>query len=202
MAMTAHKRKKTLFFACLAGVCISLAFLGGHIHSTAYVAIVIIAVVFANAAIAGLVQSNKIWKPIMKGGAVIAVAALVTVLVTLPQAIASQEYLRLAYKWHASGSTNYPHVVPYDEYVSHSLRNEDLLTIVTGGTAAGEAITLFATWMGVACALIALWVCIFWKVSFELRVATLAGGALLALALAMGFAKLPLPGWFFIICLL
>ncbi len=196
-AMTARTLRQTVSLASAAGLTISLAFLGGHIASAIYLAIAVCAFGFAPVAIA-LLRRNRamavefIWRALI----VIMTAWLVAILISLPQIIASEEYLRLSYKWYGSGYTSYPHVVPYEEYLKWSLQGRDLLTIFTAGEAAPEGGTLFVTWIGAACAALALVAGVRRRGS-EIEPVIVAGGAMLVLALAMGFASVPPFGWLF-----
>jgi hypothetical protein len=191
IAITARPYRNIIFFASMAGVAIALALLGGHNSSAVYAALSVGAIASAAAIIALLRSEKREFGSCALRSVILLVAAGVSaVLLALPQLIATDEYLQLSYKWYGPGYTTYPHIVPYGEYVRWGLRVRDLLTIVTGGPAVPEGGTLFVTWIGAACATLALIVG-FRRRGSGLGVLLASGGLLLALSLVMAYPTIP-----------
>lgn len=139
-----------LLWALACGGFLGLGVLAGHAHG-------VVLAVLAAAVFAGFVPigasgwRGRITRSLLCGG----IAGAVGAGLSLPQLVATREYLRLAYKWYGPGHTRYPHVVPYDVYVNGSLAIADFQTALTGRfVEALDGGTLFVTLTGLTLAMI------------------------------------------------
>jgi hypothetical protein len=150
MALVKSSFKKTIIFSIIAGFFIASSFLAGHVHSV--ILSVIAAGIFAFFSLSKI-SSFKIQKLLL----LIFTGGIVTIGLSLPQLLATREYLKLSYKWYGKGHTEYPHVVPFGEFIESSLAFQDFLTAITGrGVTAVDGGTFFITITGLIFAMIGL----------------------------------------------
>lgn len=193
-SMSVLRWQQAALLASTIGIVIALSFLAGHINSPIYAVFSVCTIVAAPILIAMLQKDTVQAKQIASRALMVTILAiLVAMLVSLPQIIAAEEYLRLSYKWYGPGFTSYPHVVPFDQYISYSLQGLDLLAlfgIKEGGT------KLFITHIG-AISVIFVFLLGMSSADRNIKILTIAGVTLSVLALAIGFAKVTPLGWLF-----
>ncbi len=178
-------RRQQLAGFAVAALATALSILAGHLHAVAIgmVAAVVLAAAHARAdsrtALAALVRAGG-W------GAVVLVFAL---LLSAPQIVATQEYLRLAWKWSSQGPTRYPHVASAAEFALYSLQAVDFASLFGRHADIKDGGTLFVTYTGLA-ALVALPLTL--RQQSPQQRAVIAG-ALLLVAMSLVFAA----GWIY-----
>lgn len=122
------------------------------------------------------------------------VMVVVAIAISLPQLVATAEYLKLSYKWDGPGFTKFPHIVPYDAYLTHTLQWSDLATLLTGAAVSGDGNTLFVTLTGLVC--IGLAVFGAWH-NRRFLLVTLCATAIALFGLTLACASVPPFGWIY-----
>jgi hypothetical protein len=135
------------------GVTLALALTAGHVHS-----VVLSVIAGSTFGLFSIIEVPE--PPITKARQIAfagAIASLSALGLSLPQLLATREYLKLSYKWYGEGFTEYPHVVPFDIFLRGSLKLNDLSTLVTGKQVeALDGGTLYITITGLILCLVAL----------------------------------------------
>ena len=190
LALGSRLKYGRLVAAMAAGIATALAFLAGHAHS---VVLTLIAVAILSPIALKELDGSKarLWRLLTLAGT----AGLVSLGLVLPQLVATREYLKLAYKWYGPGATQYPHVVPFDNFQASSLKLADLHTLFTPlNSTAFDVSALFFTLTGLVCAIVAI-DSARWSDRIRLKVLCLSG--LMLFSLAFAFSAIPVLGHIF-----
>jgi hypothetical protein len=165
----------------LGGISLALSLLAGHVHSfiQAALCLFLVGAVHAIAKLSSPTRSVIV----CLGTSIIATA------ITLPQLFATNEYLKVAYKFCAAGYTKYPHVVPYEELAKNALSPHMLLSVLNlpGAMFPPDGGTLFITYTG--CFLLAV------SLTQPRRFSVWVGLTITITALVLGFSGSNILGW-------
>ena len=161
-SLRAHTPIQAVSAAAIAGALTALSLLAGHAHGP--IIILVAALLLAPAAFVSPLEGTPLLPRVLIRTAIsFSVIVAFAVALSLPQLVATIEYLEHSYKWYGPGYTTFPHVVPYDFFIQQSLRLADLSTLFTGESVSPtDGGTLFVTWVGFGCAVLAflaIWTC-------------------------------------------
>jgi hypothetical protein len=178
-------RRTQLAGFAIAALATALSILAGHLHAVAIgmVAAVVLAAAHARA------DSRTALTALVRAGGWGAVVLAFALLLSAPQIVATQEYLRLAWKWSSQGPTRYPHVASAAEFALYSLRAADFASLFGRHADIRDGGTLFVTYTGLAA--LATLPLTLRQQSPQQR--TVIAGALLLLAMSLVFAA----GWIY-----
>ncbi|MES2603889.1 MAG: hypothetical protein V4603_03070 [Pseudomonadota bacterium] len=140
---------RSLFSASLAGIMLGCCILSGHMYSYIHGAFFAFMLLLFTCGL-----QKQLWPRALK---ILTVVALCSLLLTAVQLGPTLEYLRRALKWYGAGSTEYPHVVPFEEFARWQFSSwHTLLTWECSTSACGENRTLYVGWTALPLALLAL----------------------------------------------
>lgn len=140
-------RGRALAWALGTGAVLATMVLAGHVHG------------FAHAVLAlGLLTLMEPRRKLPPAIALLALAGLAALVAAAAQLAATRDYLEEAYKWHATGYTEWPHRVPLESMLGSGLRLADLPGLWQAGSRirAPDGGTLFHGHSALALALIAV----------------------------------------------
>jgi hypothetical protein len=192
-SLRAHTLPQAFATAVIAGALAALSFLAGHAHGT------IISLVAALLLVPAAFVSSSGWSvplrsALLRTALSFSVLGACALALSLPQLVATVEYLKLSYKWYGSDFTTFPHVIPYPFFVGTSLSFADLATLVTGEEVSNDGGTLFITWVGLVCvalAVLAPWTC------RRMSVVACCAAVMVIGALTYAASAIPPFGWIY-----